>query len=162
MKNICFVKEDYEEAENHDYEIYKTEKKIKQIMKSPFKVFSPEEIAFELAALQIRVKKEMYSEVTSMFADPNYRPCEDCTHMHEYVNSKRYQNFNKYCAFHEDWGNDAGQAKTSEILECRKNNWKDYYARTRNDLEAMKTLIEYELNIPEPMKIGPMGFEGLR
>ena len=98
-----------------------------------------------------RLMKDYFSISSALRDDiskmtKGYRPCEDCLYFHQYMNAvlSKEEKPGKYCSLH-DWDESAEIFKVKEILGCRKENWRDYYGRTIQDLRDMKIFMRERL-----------------
>ena len=145
MSDLCMINHNHEEAFNHAYERDIIAKRIINFSKSPLKAISDKDLFLEWISIEKGIDKTIYSESCGMLEDTNYKPCEDCVHMHEKLEGQRFSESNMlqiHCAYHPEFGFDAPVKRSNEILECRKNIWEDYYQRTKEDLESIKTYMK--------------------
>jgi len=148
MSQLYAYKEDNENAMNHEIEAHDIGEKIESFAKSPFKIYTPDEIKSILEEMNRPIMLGIYSDIYCMLKNKDYKPCEDCIHLHELINERRFDiTSNKsYCSFHPEWPSDAGSIKEGkQVSECRDHNWKDYYQRTEKDLEALLKYLDYNL-----------------
>lgn len=147
MAELCVVKNDFDNAVNHSIEGFFIDKRMQIFARSPLKSYTLDEIKLQFDQRERTILHALYFDTVGMLNE-DYRPCEDCVHCHEKNNKKRIDlaNLNRiYCLLHPEWDFYAGLTKTNEILECRKQNWRDFYERSKTDLELLKNYLEYKL-----------------
>ena len=117
--------------------------RIREFAKSPFKYLNGLELDGQLRTESGVVLLEIYSDISNMLLDREYKPCEDCTHFVKYLDDKDFSQIRKsYCSLHPEMPSDAGVFETKKILECRKTNWADYYDRTTKDLTEIRDVLK--------------------
>jgi hypothetical protein len=116
---------------------------IREFAKSPFKYLNDSELDFQLRVETGNVLLEVYSDISSMVLDKEYKPCEDCKQFVKYLDEKDFSQIRKsYCSLHPELPSDAGATETKKITECRKTNWADYYERTIRDLTEIRDILK--------------------
>jgi len=119
MTELARAKNDSGNVLHHKIEEDLVKDRIKSFSKSIFKAYTPDEIKFKIWDMEKPVCRGIYSDISNMIRDKDYKPCEDCFYTHEIINDRRFdiaEMIKKHCSFHPEWPSDTSITKADEIL----------------------------------------------